>query len=130
MASLNKVFIAGRLGKDVTLRTAGGQSTASLAVATDESYTDRDGNRQQRTEWHTVVVWGRTADNCNLYLRKGSMVLVEGRLQTRKWQDKNGQDRYTTEIRADRVQFLDRRENSEQRQERDNYPSDNDDIPF
>ena len=81
----------------------------TLRIATDESYTDRDGNRVERTEWHRVVVFQRAAENCNQYLRKGSLVYVEGKLSTRKWQDQNGQDRYTTEIRADRVQFLDRR---------------------
>ena len=82
---------------------------ATLRVATDESYTDKDGNRVERTEWHRIVVFQRSAENCNQYLRKGSLVYVEGKLSTRKWQDQNGQDRYTTEIRADRVQFLDRR---------------------
>ena len=136
MASLNKVFIIGRLGKDVEVRTAGGKSVARLSVATDESYTDRNGNRVDRTEWHTVQVWERQADNCKQYLHKGSMVFVEGKLTTRKWQDQNGQDRYSTEIRADRVQFLDRKgdggQKSAQRQEQrqDSYPDNMDDIPF
>lgn len=110
MASLNRVFILGRLGKDVELRyTQTGMATASLSVATDESYTDRDGNRVQRTEWHKVISFGKTAENCAKFLAKGSLVHVEGSLQTRKWQDQNGQDRFTTEIKAQRVQFLDRR---------------------
>ena len=107
---LNKVMIIGRLGRDPELRyTQSGSPVATLRVATDESYTDKDGNRMERTEWHSVVVFQRSAENCNQYLRKGSLVYVEGKLTTRKWQDQNGQDRYTTEIRADRVQFLDRR---------------------
>lgn len=107
---LNKVMIIGHLGADPELRyTQSGSPVATLRIATDESYTDRDGNRVERTEWHRVVVFQRAAENCNQFLRKGSLVYVEGRLTTRKWQDQNGQDRYTTEIRADRVQFLDRK---------------------
>ncbi|WP_294446160.1 single-stranded DNA-binding protein [uncultured Mailhella sp.] len=107
---LNKVMIIGHLGADPELRyTQSGSPVTTLRVATDESYTDRDGNRVERTEWHRIVVFQRAAENCNQYLRKGSLVYVEGKLSTRKWQDQNGQDRYTTEIRADRVQFLDRR---------------------
>ena len=132
MASLNRVFIIGRLGKDVEVRTANGKSVARLSVATDESYTDRNGNRVDRTEWHTVQVWERQADNCKQYLHKGSMVFVEGKLTTRKWQDQNGQDRYSTEIRADRVQFLDRKGDGGQKsaQRQDSYPDDMSDIPF
>ncbi len=108
---LNKVMLIGRLGRDPELRyTQSGAPVCTLNLATDESYTDRDGNRVDRAEWHRVVIFQRTAENCNMYLRKGSLVYVEGNLQTRKWQDQNGQDRYTTEIRAQRVQFLDRRE--------------------
>ena len=113
---LNKVMIIGRLGADPELRyTQAGQPICSLRVATDESYTDKDGNRVERTEWHSVVTFGKTADHCNQFLRKGSLVYVEGKLATRKWQDQNGQDRYTTEIRADRVQFLDRKETGPQK---------------
>ncbi|MDR3073884.1 MAG: single-stranded DNA-binding protein [Deltaproteobacteria bacterium] len=107
---LNKVMIIGRLGRDPELRyAASGTPMANLRVATDESYTDRDGNKVERTEWHTVVVFQRQAENCANYLGKGSLVFVEGSLQTRKWQDQQGQDRYTTEIKAARVQFLDRK---------------------
>ena len=107
---LNKVMIIGHLGADPELRyTQSGSPVTTLRVATDESYTDKDGNRVERTEWHRIVVFQRAAENCNQYLRKGSLVYVEGKLSTRKWQEQNGQDRYTTEIRADRVQFLDRR---------------------
>lgn len=113
---LNRVMIIGRLGADPELRyTQSGQPICSLRVATDESYTDKDGNRVERTEWHSVVAFGKAADHCNQYLHKGSLVYVEGKLATRKWQDQNGQDRYTTEIRADRVQFLEKRENGQQK---------------
>ena len=107
---LNKVMIIGRLGRDPEVRyTQNGSPVATLNIATDESYTDRDGNRTERTEWHRVVVFQRAAETCAQYLSKGSLVYVEGKLQTRKWQDQNGQDRYTTEIRAQRVLFLERR---------------------
>ena len=89
--------------------TQSGAPVTTLNIATDESYTDRDGNRTERTEWHRVVVFQRAAETCAQYLSKGSLVYVEGKLQTRKWQDQNGQDRYSTEIKADRVQFLDRK---------------------
>ena len=107
---LNKVMIIGRLGRDPELRyTQGGAPVTSLRIATDESYTDKDGNRVDRTEWHSVSVFQRAAENCANYLAKGSLVFVEGSLQTRKWQDQQSQDRYTTEIKASRVQFLDKR---------------------
>ena len=107
MASVNKAIILGNLGKDPELRnTQGGKAVATLRIATNEVWTDQSGERKERTEWHTVVVWGRQAENCNKYLKKGRSVYVEGRLQTRKWQDKEGADRYSTEIVADRVQFV------------------------
>ena len=136
---LNRVMIIGRLGADPDLRyTQSGQPVCSLRVATDESYTDKNGNRVERTEWHSVVVFQRAAENCNQYLRKGSLVYVEGKLATRKWQDQKGQDRYTTEILADNVRFLDRKENvpqkPSQRQERGKAQAtvmdDMDTIPF
>ena len=132
---LNKVMIIGRLGADPELRyTQSGQATCSLRIATDESYTDRDGKRVERTEWHRVSVFGKAAENCNQYLGKGSLVYVEGKLTTRKWTDQNGQERYTTEIRTDRVQFLDRKENGQQKpaQRKDHGSEQNnmDDIPF
>ena len=107
---LNRVMLIGRLGRDPELKyAASGMPIASLRLATDESYVDRDGNKVERTEWHTVVVFQRAAENCANYLAKGSLVYVEGSLQTRKWQDQQGQDRYTTEVKAQRVQFLDRK---------------------
>lgn len=114
---LNKVMIIGRLGRDPELRyTQSGAPVATLNVATDESFNDRDGNKVERTEWHRVSVFQRLAENCANYLAKGSLVYVEGSLQTRKWQDQQGQDRYTTEIRAQRVQFLDRKSDARSQQ--------------
>ncbi|NJB67183.1 single-strand DNA-binding protein [Desulfobaculum xiamenense] len=108
MASLNKVMLIGRLGRDPELRyTQSGQPIANLRLATDESYTNQQGERVDRAEWHSVAVFGRQAEPCGNYLRKGSLVYVEGSLQTRKWQGQDGSDRYTTEIKAQRVQFLD-----------------------
>lgn len=107
---LNKVMLIGRLGADPELRyMQSGDAVANMNVATDESYTDRSGNKVEKTEWHRVVVFQRQAENCANFLAKGSMVYVEGSLQTRKWEDKEGQTRYTTEIKAQRVQFLDRK---------------------
>lgn len=107
---LNKVMIIGRLGADPDIKyTQSGAPIASLRIATDESYTDRNGTRQEKTEWHTIVAFQRTAEICQQYLHKGSLVYVEGSLQTRKWQDKNGADRFSTEIRCDRMRMLDSR---------------------
>ncbi|MFV0422210.1 single-stranded DNA-binding protein [Oleidesulfovibrio sp.] len=111
--SLNKVMIIGRLGADPELKyTQSGTPVARLRIATSETYTDREGNRQETTEWHTVVVFQRQAENCANYLSKGSMVYVEGSITTRQWQDKDGQNRYATEIKGQRVQFLDRKSDS------------------
>ena len=108
---VNKIFIVGRLSRDPEIRyTQNGSAIANMTVATDESFVGSDGNKVERTEWHRVTVFGKAAENCGNYLGKGSLVHVEGSLATRKWQDQNGQDRYTTEIKAQRVQFLDRRE--------------------
>ncbi|MDQ7032130.1 MAG: single-stranded DNA-binding protein [Desulfonauticus sp.] len=106
-ASLNKVFLIGRLGQDPKLAyTTSGMPVVNLSVATDEGYT-KDGNRVEKTEWHRVVVFNKQAEFCSNYLSKGRLVFVEGRLQTRQWQDQQGQTRYTTEIIASRVQALD-----------------------
>lgn len=107
MASLNKVMLIGNLGDDPEVRaTPGGQSVATLRMATNEKWTDKGGQQQERTEWHRVVVWGKQAEQCKEYLHKGSSVYVEGRIQTREWQDKEGHRRFTTEVIAQRVQFL------------------------
>ncbi len=107
--SVNKVIIVGNLGADPEVRTTqGGQSVASLSIATSESYQDRDGNRQERTEWHRVVLWGRLAELAQQYLSKGRKVYVEGRLQTRSWDDpQSGEKKYSTEVVARELVFLD-----------------------
>lgn len=108
---LNKVMLIGRLGADPDVKyTQSGTPVANLRIATDESYTDRNGQRQEKTEWHTVIAFQRTAEICQQYLHKGSLVYIEGKLQTRKWQDKTGQDRYSTEIQCQRLQMLERRQ--------------------
>lgn len=108
--SMNKVILVGRLGQDPKLAYApSGVAVANFNIATDESYTDRDGNKVDKAEWHRIVVFAKQAEMCANYLSKGRLVLVEGSLQTRKWQDQEGNDRYTTEIKAQRVQFLDSR---------------------
>jgi single-strand DNA-binding protein len=104
---VNKVIIIGRLGGDPELHsTQAGTAVANFNLATSESWKDKDGSKQERTEWHRVVVWGKLADLCTKYLSKGSLAMVEGKLQTRKWQDKDGHDRHTTEVVAMTVKFL------------------------
>ncbi len=107
MASVNKVILLGNLGRDPELRyTPGGQAVANFTLATNERYTTKDGEKQERTEWHRIVAWGRTGEICAQYLSKGRSVYVEGRLQTREWEDKEGGKRRTTEIVANNVQFV------------------------
>ncbi len=106
--SFNKVLLLGNLGGDPELRhTPSGQSVANFNLATNDRV-QKDGNWEDRTEWHRIVVWGKLAERCNEYLKKGSSAFLEGRIQTRKWQDRDGGDRYTTEIVAFTVQFLSR----------------------
>ncbi len=106
--SLNKVILIGRLGRDPEMRyTPSGQPVTNFSLATDESYTGKDGQKVQKTEWHRIVVWGKQAEFCGNYLSKGRLVYVEGKLETRKWTDKDGSEKYTTEIKADRVLGLD-----------------------
>lgn len=108
MSGVNKVIIVGRLGGDPEVRyTPGGQAVAKLSIATSESWNDKQGQKQERTEWHRVVVWGKMAEVVGQHLSKGRQVYVEGRLQTRSWDDKaTGQKKYSTEIVASTVQFL------------------------
>ena len=105
---INKVILIGNLGNDPDTRyTAGGAAVANISLATTDSWRDKEsGEQQDRTEWHRVVFFGRLAEIVSEYLRKGSQIYVEGRLQTRKWQDKDGNDRYTTEIVANEMQML------------------------
>ncbi len=108
MSGVNKVIIVGRLGTDPEVKTiSNGQTMARLSIATSESWIDKaSGQKQERTEWHRVTVWGKQAENCGKHLSKGRQVYVEGRLQTRSWEDPQGQKRYATDIVAQSVQFL------------------------
>jgi len=105
--SVNKVILVGRLGQNPELRyTPSGAAVANFSLATNETWVDKSGQKQERTEWHRIVVWGKLAELCGQYLAKGRQAYVEGRLQTRQWQDKDGQTKYTTEIQAQTIQFL------------------------
>ncbi len=107
MGSVNKVILVGNLGRDVELRyTPGGAAVSTLSLATTDVWTDKGGQRQEKTEWHRIVLWGKSAESLAEYLVKGRQIYVEGRLQTRQWDDKDGNKRYTTEIRADRIVLL------------------------
>lgn len=107
MAGVNKVIIVGRLGADPETKQAGVSGTVTrLSIATSENWVDKEGQKQERTEWHRIVVWGKLAEICGRHLSKGRQVYVEGRLQTRSWEDQQGQKKYSTEIVANTVQFL------------------------
>ena len=117
---LNKVMIIGRLGRDPELRySQSGSPVCTLNIATDESYTDNSGQKVEKAEWHRIVVFQKAAENCSQYLAKGSLVFIEGRLSTRKYQDQQGQDRYVTEIQGQRVQFLDRKADGQSSQQQE-----------
>jgi single-strand DNA-binding protein len=108
---INKAILIGNVGGEPELRyTNTGTAVANFSVATNESWTDKSGERQDQTEWHRIVAWGRLAEICNQYLHKGSKVYVEGRIQTRSWEGQDGQKKYTTEIVAREMQMLDSRE--------------------
>ncbi len=145
MAGLNKVILIGNLGRDPELRyTANGQPVANFTLATTESWTNKSGEREQRTEWHRIVTWGRLAEICGEHLNKGKQVYVEGRLQTREWEDREGNKRKTTEVTANQVLMLGRRgdgpggpssppdapEDSPPDSTPDSTPGGSDDIPF
>jgi single-strand DNA-binding protein len=105
--SVNKVILVGRLGRDPETRyTGGGQAVANFSIATDETYKDRNGEKQKRTEWHKIVVWGKQAEIAQQYLKKGSLLFLEGRIQSREWQDKEGQKRTSFEIVATNFRML------------------------
>jgi single-strand DNA-binding protein len=105
--SVNKVILVGRLGRDPETRyTGGGQAVANFSIATDETYKDKAGERQKRTEWHKIVVWGKQAEIAQQYLKKGSLIFIEGRIQSREWQDKEGQKRTSFEIVATNFRML------------------------
>ena len=107
MGSVNKVILVGNLGRDAELRyTPGGAAVATINMATTEVWNDKQGAKQEKTEWHRIVLWGKSAESLTEYLTKGKQIYVEGRLQTRQWDDKDGNKRYTTEIRGDRIVLL------------------------
>jgi single-strand DNA-binding protein len=134
MASVNKVILIGNLGADPEVRaTGGGQSVANFRIATSEQWQDKSGEKKERTEWHSIVVWGKLAELCGKYLKKGRPVYIEGKLQTREW-EKDGVKRYSTEVIAHTVTFLGSKEGaSESREtppgEQGSFGSD-DEIPF
>ncbi len=140
MASVNKVILVGNLGRDPELRyTQSGQAVANFTLATNEKWKDKEGASQERTEWHRIVVWGKSAENCAQYLQKGRSVYIEGRLQTREWEDNSGNTRTTTEVTAQTVQFLGGRGGSTAsdgaggnpgRDESPAGPPPGDDVPF
>jgi single-strand DNA-binding protein len=107
MGSVNKVILVGNLGRDAELRyTPGGAAVATLNLATTEVFKDREGQKKEDTQWHRVILWGKTAETLQDYLTKGKQIYVEGRLETRQWDDKDGNKRYTTEVKADRITLL------------------------
>ena len=131
--SLNKVMLIGRLGRDPEIRyTQSGQAVANFSIATDETYMGKDGQKVEKTEWHKIVVWGKQAEFCGNYLSKGRLIYVEGKIETRKWQDQNGQDRYSTEIKAVTIQALDKKPDGQGGQQRSAQPTEqynaNDDL--
>lgn len=134
MASVNKVIVLGNLGKDPELRhLPNGDAVCNFSLATTESWKDKDGNKQDKTEWHNVVIFRKLAEIAGEYLKKGRPVYIEGRLQTRKWQDKEGKDRYTTEIVADQMQMLGSREEAKEVSKAPaptNFDDMESDIPF
>ena len=123
MASYNRVQLIGNLGQDPELRYTQSQTPlTNISVATTEFRNTADGGKQSFTDWHKVVIWGRQAENCCKYLRKGSPVFIEGRLQTRSWEDQNGQKRYSTEVVASNVQFLGSKPSDTQSEPRSDTP--------
>jgi len=134
MASVNKVIVLGNLGKDPDLRhLPNGDAVCNFSLATTESWKDKDGNKKDKTEWHNVVIFRKLAEIAGEYLKKGRPVYIEGRLQTRKWQDKEGKDRYTTEIVADQMQMLGSRDEAKEVAKTStpaNFDDMESDIPF
>ena len=134
MASVNKVIVLGNLGKDPDLRhLPNGDAVCNFSLATTESWKDKEGNKQDKTEWHNIVIFRKLAEIAGEYLKKGRPVYIEGRLQTRKWQDKEGKDRYTTEIVADQMQMLGSRDEAKEVAKTSapaNFDDMESDIPF
>jgi len=131
MSSLNRAFVVGRLGQDPQARFLdSGQVVANLSIATDESYKGKDGQKVEKTEWHKVVLWGKPAEFAKQYLTKGRLVYVEGKLETRKWTDKDGNERYTTEIKGNSIQALDKAPESKEAGVQRPVMNEMDDAPF
>jgi len=133
---LNRVLLIGNLGSDPEVRyTPSGKAVASFNLATAEKWTDKDGQKQERTEWHKIIAWGKLGEICGEYLRKGSQVYVEGKLQTRSWEDKEGNKRYTTEINAEKMLMLGSRAKTENVKAKDSPGEEpihipDEDLPF
>ena len=134
MASLNKVMLIGNLGKDPEVRyTTSGQAVASFPIATTERFKSKAGEPEERTEWHRITLWGKLAEIAGEYLAKGRTIYVEGKLQTRKWQDRDGNDKYTTEVVGERMLMLGKKENAgrSEAESQDEPPfPENEDVPF
>lgn len=137
MASVNKAIIVGNLGRDPEMRyLPSGEAVANLAIATTDKWKDKDGQMQEATEWHRVSFFGRTAEVCGQYLKKGSTVYVEGSIRTRKYTDKEGVEKYATEIRGDRMQMFGGKQDGQPeakpatKQEGGHFSDLSDDIPF
>ena len=114
MSGLNKVLLLGNLGADPEVKyTSAGNAVCNFTLATSDSWTDKSGKKQDKTEWHKIVVWGKLAELCGEYLSKGRQVFLEGKIQTRSWEDRDGNKRHTTEIVANDVKFFSKKENSE-----------------
>lgn len=131
---VNKVILVGNLGQDPEIRyIQNGSAVANFSLATSESWKDKTGQKQERVEWHRIVAWGKLAEICGEYLSKGNQVYIEGRLQTNKWQDKEGKDRYTTEVVANNMVMLGQRGNKQlppANQSDNSGFEDSEDIPF
>lgn len=112
MANLNKVMLIGRLGQDPEVKDAGNTPVANFSIATNENWTDKNGEKQERTEWHNIVAWDKLADLAGNYLHKGSNIYCEGKLQTRSWESQEGEKKYRTEVVINQLQFLDKKEDS------------------
>jgi len=121
--SLNKVTLIGRLGQNPDVREVGTSKVANFSIATDESYTDRNGNKVDKTEWHRIVMWNKAAETAERYLKKGSLVYIEGKLETRSWDTDSGEKRYSTEIKSFSFQMLDNKNNQDQRDDSYDSPS-------
>lgn len=120
--SLNKVILIGNVGKDPEVRFVGTDKVANFTLATTETWKDRNGEKKENTEWHNIVVWRNSADVVEKYVKKGSQLYVEGKLTTRKWKDQSGNERYTTEIQAQSIQLLGRKEDTSTRPSYDQGP--------